>query len=141
MGEKFIFESILIFNADLTEKELDECVKLTLDRLYEQPDNRRGVYFSEWGKKKLAYSIDHHQFGYYVQVYHEDSEEGIQRVHNIWDCQKSFILKYISVRRDDCDWPDQDPNMIPYRVKTGVHSEQTTEPDLFDVLFGLAVYE
>lgn len=90
------YESIFIINSDLGEEAIKALVE-KFKNLLETSAQLESI--EEWGKKRLAYSINHINEGYYVLA--NFSAEGtfpteLERMYKITD----GIIKYIVVRKD-----------------------------------------
>jgi len=91
------YETIFIVNPELSEedtKSLIEKIKTTIESSA-QLEN-----IDEWGKRKLAYSIDKYNEGYYVLAnFSADSSfpQELERIYKITD----GIIKDIIIKKDN----------------------------------------
>lgn len=90
------YESIFIINSEVGEETTKALVE-KFKNLLESSAQLESI--EEWGKKRLAYPINHINEGYYVLA--NFSAEGtfpleLERIYKITD----GIIKYIVVRKD-----------------------------------------
>lgn len=91
------YETLIIFNSSLEE----EAIKAGIEKVTTLIANHEGKVDSveEWGKRKLAYSINKQSEGYYVLVNFSSNPEFIdelERTYNITD----DVVKYIVLNKD-----------------------------------------
>jgi small subunit ribosomal protein S6 len=75
------YEVMVIFNADLEE----ETIRSTVDRyvkLIESKGAQKG-YIDFWGKRRLAYEINHRADGYYVVLQAKSDPPAMQELHRV----------------------------------------------------------
>lgn len=90
------YESIIIINSSLDE----EAIKSVITRISDLISaNGKLESADEWGKKKLAYTIQKQNEGYYVLFTfssNPDFIDELERVYNITD----EVIKHIVVKKD-----------------------------------------
>jgi small subunit ribosomal protein S6 len=75
------YEVMIIFNADLEE----ETLRSNVDRyvqLIESKGAQKG-YVDFWGKRRLAYEINHRTEGYYVVLQAKSDPPAMQELHRV----------------------------------------------------------
>lgn len=137
------YETIMILSPELTEGVRQSFISDIASIFATHSD--KPVHISEWGEKSLAYPIKHHKRGYYVVLFHRDTEEGAKILTHTLDTQSSTVIKHIMVRHDDIsefdrDWEHPEEGFrIHWPGSSVTHSEQP-KPDAYDVILGLANY-
>lgn len=95
------YESIVIYNPDLSNEEIQENIEKVKELLNEfAEENKTELSIEDMGRKKLAYEVKKNKEGYYVVFYFVSNPENIaelERRHRIND----DVLKFLTVRRDD----------------------------------------
>ncbi|HAZ37563.1 MAG TPA: 30S ribosomal protein S6 [Clostridiaceae bacterium] len=91
------YETLVVLNPNLTEEE----VKAVEEKVKEVIVNGGGVVenVDEWGKRKLAYEIDHINEGYYVLINFSagpDLPKELDRILRISD----KVIRHIVVKLD-----------------------------------------
>lgn len=73
------YEIIIILQADLSEQQ----TQAKLDKLKSILTEKDGdvVYESAWGRRRLAYSINHNRHGHYHLFYAQANAEGLSELH------------------------------------------------------------
>ena len=91
------YESLYIINANLDEEAIAATVE-KFKALVEANGVLTGI--DEWGKRRLAYEINHMNEGYYVLMTFEaphDFPAELDRVYNVTDS----VVRGIIVNRDE----------------------------------------
>ncbi|MFN8034775.1 MAG: 30S ribosomal protein S6 [Acidimicrobiia bacterium] len=75
------YEVMVIFNADLEEETIRSAVDRYL-QFIESKGAQRG-YLDFWGKRRLAYEINHRSEGYYVVLQAMSEPPAMQELHRM----------------------------------------------------------
>lgn len=89
------YETVFIINPDLDEENTKAIVE-KIKNLIETSAQLEGI--DEWGKRRLAYPIDHHKEGYYVLAnFNSDSSfpHELERIYKITD----GVIKYLIIKK------------------------------------------
>jgi len=71
----------------------------------------------DWGKKRLAYPIKHKDYGNYIYMVYNASEDTVRKLEQEMNLQSS-ILRFLSVKLD---------NIQPFMPEKETVSEQSSE--------------
>lgn len=123
-----IYETLIILNANLEKLIIDkEIEKYT--NLFQQFSDTKKVYTEDIGQKKLAYSIKHIEYGYYVKfIYQDDNNQSIINMEREMQSD-DHVLKYITMTNEEKKLDD----LI-------INHPQSKQIDAYDVLLGIAEY-
>lgn len=93
------YESIFILRASLTDEEASAVVEKMQKAL--EKFEATLVKAENWGKKKLAYEIDHERRGAYVLLQFESAQGNVvselERLYRLEDS----IIKFLTVRMEE----------------------------------------
>jgi len=105
------YESVIIINPKLEEKEIKE----TIDKYQKMMKDfsNRDVNVDEIGEKKLAYEIEKNKTGYYV-VFNFSA-----KYENIAELERNFriddnVMKFITVRQEEQEYDESEENEEEY---------------------------
>ena len=93
------YESIFILRASLTDEE----ASAVMDKMQKALEKLEStiVKAENWGKKKLAYEIDHERRGAYVLLQFESAQGNVvselERLYRLEDS----VIKFLTVRVED----------------------------------------
>lgn len=91
------YESIIIINDEISEERKEEVVNKFTTFLN---DNGNVTKVEDLGKKRLAYEVKKHQYGYYF-IFEFDTESSniaeLERLYRITD----EVLKFITIKREN----------------------------------------
>lgn len=73
------YEVMIIFDPDLDAESIRESVERSLAQLESNGAERGAVDY--WGKRRLAYQIDHHSDGYYVVFQARSEPAAMDELH------------------------------------------------------------
>lgn len=123
-----IYETLIVLNANLERFIIDkEIEKYT--NLFQQFSDTKKVYTKDIGQKKLAYSIKHIEYGYYVTfIYQDDNNQSIINMEREMQSD-DHVLKYITITNEEKKLDD----LI-------INHPQSEQIDAYDVLLGIAEY-
>lgn len=79
----------------------DEKVKENIEKVKNFITKKEGeiLEVKEWGKKKLAYEIDHYNEGYYVIILFNLDANHISSLENFYKLNEN-IIRYIVIKQD-----------------------------------------
>lgn len=91
------YESIIIVAPTINEKQQKE-----IENKYSKLMNDNGELKSaeNLGKKKLAYEVQKHKEGYYMQFYFESEPEFITELERQYRIDDN-VIKFIVIKRED----------------------------------------
>lgn len=92
------YESLFILKPDFTEEEVDSEVKGVKDVI----EGAGGQIIEEdrWGKRRLAYLVKKHRYGYYVLLRHSLDSEALEKLNRHFRLNEN-ILKSMTVIFDE----------------------------------------
>ncbi len=94
-----LYESIFILRASLTDEEASAVVE-KMQKALEKLEATL-VKAEHWGKKKLAYEIDHERRGAYVLLQFESAQGNVvselERLYRLEDS----VIKFLTVRMEE----------------------------------------
>ena len=100
------FETVLIFNGKLTEKEYEENVKFYKRYFADLPATR--IRTEKIGKKKLAYDVRGCEHGYYTHFTYESTQDLVNTKLDLMLRKDDDVIKFITIRYDGDYTPDED---------------------------------
>lgn len=107
------YETIFVLAPEVSQEDRETLVgKL---RGIIQKNSGSFVKEEDWGKRKLAYQIEHKDYGYYTYFLYNALEATVHKLEAEMNIQPD-ILRYISVRIDD---------ITPYLPKQEAAAEAT----------------
>ncbi|SFP98711.1 SSU ribosomal protein S6P [Caldicoprobacter faecalis] len=92
------YETMYVLRPDLEEEAIKQTVQKFSNLIAEQGGQVEKV--DEWGKRKLAYPINHFREGYYVLMNFTAGPsvpQELERVYKITD----EVIRYLIVREDE----------------------------------------
>lgn len=125
MKEKYIYQTIMILKPNLNT-ELIKTETKQYSKLLQSWSTTKKIRVSDFSKKKLAYDIKGHSYGYYLVFAYQAGIENIGELERLLR-KDDYVIKFITVKQ--CE-DDLEPLC-----------EQDIKPDAYDVLFGLTEYK
>ncbi len=94
------YESIFIIRQSLTEEETGGII----DKMKGSIEKQGGtlIKVDNWGKKKLAYEVDHDRRGTFVQFQFEANGQVIGQLERLYRLEDS-VLKFLTIRVEEAD--------------------------------------
>ncbi|VAX22930.1 SSU ribosomal protein S6p [hydrothermal vent metagenome] len=90
------YETLFILKPDLSEDEVGENLKPIISHI--EGDGGSVIAEDRWGKKRLAYPIKKHKYGYYLLLKHEGPKgETIAKIDRVTRLSEN-ILKAMTVK-------------------------------------------
>ncbi|MBI3581349.1 MAG: 30S ribosomal protein S6 [Nitrospinae bacterium] len=88
------YEAVFIVEPDKTE---DQVVKLAEDlKAFIEKEGGVVEHIEQWGKKKLAYSVGKHRYGYYTMFHYTISGPTVAKVERNLKLNES-VVKYVTL--------------------------------------------
>jgi small subunit ribosomal protein S6 len=108
------YETIYILAPDISSEE-----KETITKKLKGIVQKNGTILKEedWGKKRLAYPIKHKDYGNYIYMVYNASEDTVRKLEQEMNLLSS-ILRFLSVKLD---------NIQPFMPEKETVSEQSSE--------------
>jgi len=91
------YETLYILNPEYEQERIDNILKEVEE---EASKFSKVINHSVWNKKRLAYPVDNHKYGYYVLLQFESEDQGSLISFDNYLKLNKFILRYQSVRLD-----------------------------------------
>lgn len=86
------FESVFIMKPDVTEEQINNVLE-EIKKIV----NAKGI--EKWGIKKLAYSIQNYNEGYYVLFEFEKANNNHDKLQDYYE-KSELVIKHIIVAKD-----------------------------------------
>lgn len=115
------YESFLVVDGTKTKEQIDEIVSKFRELIKKKASSFDGEDI--WGKRRLAYEINHKTEGYYVLYYFTsdaDFPAELERQYRITD----GVLRFLVVRNEDGFKPDLTKSLAP---RDGIKREEKKE--------------
>lgn len=121
------YEIVYIFDTTLEEPQIDERLERfhALLRSDESPDPAQHV--SHWGKRTLAYPIQHRDAGYYVVVRLVTEPPRLAEFERIIKLDEGVIRYLLVLNEGDIPSPPREDSEGEQTAKAGAGSEQEGE--------------
>ncbi|HIC39213.1 MAG TPA: 30S ribosomal protein S6 [Candidatus Marinimicrobia bacterium] len=91
------YETLYILNPEYEQERIDNILKEVEE---EASKFSKVINHSVWNKKRLAYPVDNHKYGFYVLLQFESEDQGSLISFDNYLKLNKFILRYQSVRID-----------------------------------------
>ena len=91
------YETLYILNPEYEQERIDNILKEVEE---EASKFSKVINHSVWNKKRLAYPVDNHKYGFYVLLQFESEDQGSLISFDNYLKLNKFILRYQSVRLD-----------------------------------------
>ncbi|HZM69021.1 MAG TPA: 30S ribosomal protein S6 [Candidatus Cryosericum sp.] len=104
------YETIFVTDPNLSDGEIDELVQL-IDQLTVAAGGKV-IKVERWGKRRLAYTIDHREEGIYVLMTLECPPQHVKEVDRRYR-MNDRILRHLTVRVEDESQLGPSPMMKP----------------------------
>jgi len=108
------YETVYILSPDLSQDEKSTIMNRLRSIIQK---NGKIIKEEDWGKKRLAYQIKHKDYGNYVYMVYNASEDTVHKLEQEMNLQ-SDVLRFLSVKLE---------NIEPFISKEEVASETTAE--------------
>ncbi|NKB81181.1 MAG: 30S ribosomal protein S6 [Nitrospirales bacterium] len=95
-----LYESIVILRPSLSDEETTAIIEKTKERL--EKEGASILKADNWGKKKLAYEIQHDRRGTYVQFQFDAGGQVIGQLERFYKLEDS-IMKFLTIRMEPED--------------------------------------
>lgn len=118
------YETIFVTDPNLSDGEIDELVQL-IDQLTVAAGGKV-IKVERWGKRRLAYTIDHREEGIYVLMTLECPPQHVKEVDRRYR-MNDRILRHLTVRVEDESQLGPSPMMKP---RPAEREEIPAEPGL-----------
>ncbi|MBI3090913.1 MAG: 30S ribosomal protein S6 [Candidatus Tectomicrobia bacterium] len=90
-----LYETIFILRSDLSDEQAEEVARGILGELARL--NLDVLRVDSWGKKRLAYMVKKHKYGYYTLAYFRGEAEQISKLERFYRINEQ-VIKSIVVR-------------------------------------------
>ncbi|MDI3481051.1 MAG: small subunit ribosomal protein, partial [Tepidanaerobacteraceae bacterium] len=91
------YEALYIIDPELETDDIKQLVDRFKGVIEEKGGSVQGI--DEWGKKRLAYPINHRREGYYVLMNFSSNPEAAQDLERVFKIT-SGLMRYLIVRKD-----------------------------------------
>ncbi len=108
------YETVYILSPDLSQED-KSAIMNRLRSIVQK--NGKIIKEEDWGKKRLAYPIKHKDYGNYIYMVYNASEDTVHKLEQEMNLQ-SDVLRFLSVKLE---------NIEPFLPKEETASETTTE--------------
>ena len=103
------YETMYIIHPALQAGRLDDIVNTVNVKIESLKAEK--LYFENWGKKKLSYSIDKQKYGTYILMQFSMSGEGIKELMDEFE-HNSNVLRYLINRIEKEDILEQKEEIV-----------------------------
>jgi len=90
------YEMMIILNPDIEDQERDDIINLIREKV-EKDGTIENI--DEWGKREMAYEIQHKKEAYYYVLNFETTPENADNLKNMLNLRKKEVLRYMAIRR------------------------------------------
>ena len=90
------YEMMIILNPDLEDQEREEIINLIKNKV-EEDGSVENV--DKWGKREMAYEIQHKKEAYYYVLNFETTPEIADSLKKTLNLRKKEILRYMVIRK------------------------------------------
>lgn len=108
------YETIFVTDPNLTDEEIDELVKVVDQTTVAAAG--KVIKVEKWGKRRLAYPIDHREEGIYVLMTLECPATQVKEIDRRYR-MNDRILRHLTVRVEDESQLGPSPMMKPRPVE------------------------
>ena len=98
------YEMLYIVNPNFERKKIDDTMREVENRL--SKTKSKIINHLIWGKKKLAYPIQGHNYGTYIMAHYSGGDRNALDELNSWLKLSSLVIRHMIVRLDN------EPNII-----------------------------
>lgn len=117
------FETCFIVQPEISDEACTElCTRL--DGILEKSGARR-VWLDDWGKRKLAYEIQHFQKGHYFVLYYLDDGKVVGEIERTLRLEES-VLRFLTARAEE-EVTDVEARLAEGREEERVQREKAAE--------------
>ena len=89
------YETILIFQPELSDEALDQLIEAFQERL--KTGGAEIAEIEHWGKRRLAYAVRRERYGHYVLIRYHAPTDLIRQFENHLKISEP-VLKFLTVR-------------------------------------------
>jgi len=91
------YETLYILDADLEEEAIKGLIEKFKSLIEEHGGTVQGI--DEWGKRRLAYPINHRREGFYVLMNFEAEPEAVLDLERVYKIT-SGLMRYLIVKKE-----------------------------------------
>ena len=96
MKKKRKYEMMIVLNPDLDDQGREDIINLIKNKIEEDGTVEN---IDEWGKREMAYEIQHHKEAYYYVINFETTPEIADSLKHVLNLKKKEVLRYIVIRK------------------------------------------
>ena len=90
------YEMMMILNPDIDDQAREDIINLVKEKV-EEDGTVESV--DEWGKREMAYEIQHHKEAYYYVLNFETTPDIADSLKKILNLRKKEVLRYMVIRK------------------------------------------
>ncbi len=90
------YEMMIILNPDIEDQGREDIINLIKEKV-EEDGTVENV--DEWGKREMAYEIQHHKEAYYYVINFETTPDISDSLKDALNLRKKEILRYMVIRK------------------------------------------
>ncbi len=90
------YEMMIILNPDIEDQEREDILNLVKEKVEEDGTVEN---IDQWGKREMAYEIQHHKEAYYYVLNFETTPEIADNLKQMLNLRKKEILRYMVIRK------------------------------------------
>jgi len=91
------YESVVIYNANLEDEQIEAAVKRILE--FHKANESEILDVDKWGRRRLAYPIKNAKSGYYVVYRFKSNRDFIAKLERAYRLDE-IVIRYITVSLD-----------------------------------------
>jgi small subunit ribosomal protein S6 len=114
------YEILLMLDPELPEKRQEEIVKRTRELV--QKSNGRWIHHDVWGRRRLAYEIDHKGEGIYHLLQFDAEPETLVELSRILRISDG-VMRHLATRRLEGSQTSAPPEPEPQSVPAPAYAE------------------
>lgn len=105
--EPTLYEAVYILDAELSEEDLERAI----NNLHQYVENTNGEVVSDelFGRRRLAYEIDHHNEGIYRIMYFHGDDTTIRELRHEFGLMEQVIRSMVVVANPDAIFKVREP--------------------------------
>ena len=120
------YEILYIVNPNFERKKIDDIMKEIESRL--NKTNAKIINHIILGKKKLAYSIQGHNYGAYVMGHYSEGDKNALNEFNSWLKLSDLVIRHMIVRLENepeiIEKTDNNLNLEPEKDETAIDKKE-----------------
>jgi small subunit ribosomal protein S6 len=124
MEQMLLYETIFIIHPELNEEDVEEHIKRV-----ENLVTRLGgeiVKTERWGKKRLAYEVDKHRYGFYVLLRLRGNPAFLPELERHYRLTEGIIKSLVIRLKAE---PAEEPVMVAHEGVMGEEEERSLQED------------